>query len=140
MATQRWTFEDLSLGDTYEFAVNPNTGGSAVPEKSMNVETRYSVETNGVLAQGPWDAPGMRFSGVILTQAQDEAMEKWALRETTLKVTDDLERVIVGVLSEFSRTRSRRINNPWFSTYDAVITVLSQTNATGVPTWNEVSA
>jgi hypothetical protein len=136
----RWVLEDLTKGDSYQFHHNPNAGGSGVPEKTLQIEVTYSVESNGVLQQAPWGEFAINFSGSILTRAQDELMEAWALRQTTLRLTDDLGRVMDGVLTSFTRTRTRRAFNPWFSNYDAEFKVLRQVSASGVETWNEVGS
>jgi len=117
--SHRWTFEDLVKGDTYQFHVNPNAGGSAAPEKSLSVEATYSVEINGILQQAPWGPHQISFSGSVLSREQDEAMEAWASRQAQLKLVDDLGREMIGILSSFARTRIRRARNPWFSNYDA---------------------
>lgn len=126
---QRWLFEDLTKGDTYAFSTNPNAGGSSVPEKSLALEVTYSPEMNGILQLAPWGAEVMSFSGAVFTQEQDEAMEAWALRQSKLKLTDDLGRTFIGILSSFTRTRTRRISNPWFSNYDADFHVMSSEQA-----------
>jgi hypothetical protein len=131
----KWVFEDYwQTGPTpysYTWEVNPNAGGSPVVQKNMTLLQNVGPNRMNIVQEGQNQVPVLDFSGVILTQAQYEAMEAWYDRRVLIKLTDDLGRHFYGVFSKFAPKRERRAHNFWYHTYDAEFHVTAYVNASG---------
>lgn len=115
----------------YVMAVNPNDGGSPTIQKNILMSQTVGPNRVNILQEGTSQAPVIAFSGVVLTQGQLEAMEKWFDRRVFIKLTDDLGREFYGVFSKWTPKRQRRASNFWYHTYDAEFTVSGYKNASG---------
>ena len=125
--------------DVYVMEINPNDGGSLVVTKNINIVQNTGPNRVNILQEGQSQAPLLDFSGVILTQAQFEAMEQWYDRRTLIKLTDDLGREYYGVFSKWAPKRTRRASNFWYHTYDAEFTVNAYRNSSGAWVYGRVS-
>lgn len=125
------TLEYTEEADVYVFEINPNDGGTPGVTKNILMSQNVGPNRVGILQEGQSQAPVMAFSGVILAQAELEALEKWYDRRVLIQMTDDLGRVFYGVFSQFNPKRSRRATNVWYHTYDAQFTLSAYKNASG---------
>lgn len=135
MAVVRWKIEKVhEVGPApheYTFAINPNEATSATVEKAINVASVAGRHRGAVLQEGRTSVPALSFSGVILTQAHLEALERWFIARFLLDLTDDLGRVYRGVFSSFNPQRPFRAGNFWYHTFDAQFQASAYRNASG---------
>jgi len=113
----RWTFFDPTDSSTYEFAINPNEGGS--PDYRKNITYTNTAGQNGnVLAFEGRDAPKQHtISGTILTQVHLEAFVTWFEKRHAITVTDDLLRTFSIYITGFAPRRQRSALHPYKHTY-----------------------
>ena len=129
--TVRWQFTDVRTGASYTMEINPNSGGTVGFSKAVATDNPIGPGRRPILSEGRIQPGPMEFSGVILTQAQLENMETWALKRTLIQIEDDLGRTYQGVLSSWTPTRDRRAFNYWYHTYSATLTVSAIKTAGG---------
>lgn len=125
------SLEYAELAEQYVMEINPNDGGAASIQKNILMNQTVGPNRVNILQEGTSQAPTLNFSGVILTQAQLEAMERWFDRRVFIKLTDDLGREYYGVFSKFAPKRQRRASNFWYHLYDAEFTISGYKNASG---------
>jgi hypothetical protein len=131
----RWTFTDVYQKGpspyTYAMTINPNDGGSPTFDKSVVPLRVTGPNEMPILQEGSPGMAVMTFSGIILSQAQLEAMEIWFRKRILLMVQDDLGRRFYGVFSRWVPKRTRRASNAWYHTYDADLSLTAYYNASG---------
>jgi hypothetical protein len=132
------SLEFTEQADRYVMAINPNDGGAISVQKNIMMSQTVGPNRVNILQEGTSQAPLLTFSGVILTQDQLEAMERWYDRRVFIKLTDDLGRQYFGVFSKWAPKRIRRASNFWFHTYEAEFTVSGYKNASGLWVYGRV--
>lgn len=123
--------EFTEQADRYVMEINPNDGGAITIQKNILMSQTVGPNRVNILQEGTSQAPVITFSGVILTQEQLEAMERWFDRRVFIRMTDDLGRQYFGVFSKWSPRRQRRASNFWYHSYDAEFTISGYMNASG---------
>lgn len=121
---QRWVFTEIGgLNETYTVAINPNSGGS--PASRRNTYLAQAAGPGGIpiVQSGRLEVQELQFSGDILSQAHYLAMDRWAKKNSTIQIVDDLSRTYVGIFTDFTPQRVRTASNFWKHTFSAVFTV-----------------
>lgn len=138
----KWIFEDYweaaAPPYSYTMAINPNDGGSPQVTKNMNVMANAGPNRMNLVQEGQSEVPTMDFSGIILDQAEYEAMEIWYDKRILIKITDDLGRQFYGIFNKWAPKRERRGGNFWYHTYDAEVSIVAYYNASGVRVYGRI--
>ncbi len=117
MAVVRWTFYDPGSGDTYEFHINPNTGGSLPFKKNFMYHTTAAPDGKTLIFQGRPEIQTLEFSGTILEQAHFDAFVAWWRMQNQVRITDDLGRQFWAVIQDFEPQRVASAIYAWKHTY-----------------------
>jgi hypothetical protein len=117
MSVVRWKFYDPLTTEEYTFDINPNTGGSRQFKKTLNYQNTAAADGKTIIFEGRDEVNQMEFSGVILEQAQYDAMVTWFGKRHQVRVTDDLSRQFWIYITSFAPTRQRLIHYPWKHEY-----------------------
>lgn len=117
MARIPWQFFDPTTNASYEWEINPNDDGSLQYEKTVNYKATAAPSGKTVIFEGR-DAPkSTSFSGVVLTEAQYNAMVEWFNKRHQIQITDDLGRVFMIYITKFSPKRKLSRTYPWRHDY-----------------------
>jgi uncharacterized protein YPO0396 len=124
MPTPRWSFYDPFTGDSYDFEINPNAGGS--PGRSRKLTYTPTAAANGktLAFEGRADPQRFDFSGVILHEAQYTAFDTWAQVGNQIRITDDLGRQFWIIIENWEPKRERAVHYPWKHSYTAKAVVI----------------
>lgn len=95
----------------YSLVVNPNAGGS--PDRRKNIATKATTAGVTILQEAEDEVPTLRWSGVLLTEAQYELFEAWWGLRHPVEVTDDLNRTFTVYFTSLSREREMARSHPW---------------------------
>ena len=117
-----WTFYDGV--DTYEFLVNPDT--ASMPTRQKNLTFQATTAGRQVPYEGRPDVGVLRFSGVILHEAQYHAFKNWVSKRKQVQVKDDLDQRYWVYLKNFLPTRVNAIEYPWMMNYSIEGVVLDR--------------
>lgn len=120
----RWTFEDLTTFEAYEFEINPNEGGSPQYSKHINYENTLAPDGLTLVFEGSDEPTKLSWSGTILTYEHYAVFVDWFEKRHPILVTDDLERQFVVYITSYQPKRQRSALRPWKHTYQMEATVL----------------
>lgn len=126
MATQKWTFNDPTNGDTYSFSVNPSEE-DPVYAKGLQFEALTAPGALPLLFEGQDTPTTFVVKGTILSEAQYTALLYWFQKRHPFQLTDDLGRVRWIYLTNFSPVRVRSALYPWKHTYSLTGYTLGET-------------
>lgn len=123
-ASPRWQFRDVTTGETQEFDINPN-------EETYNAFSKKIVYQNtlpnkSVIFETQQDASTLSWAGTILSQAELASFQRWFDNRSVIELTDDLGRIFMLYITEFTPKRERRASHPWFHTYNMQAYVFSE--------------
>jgi hypothetical protein len=124
MAVVRWTFEDPTAAQTYEFEINPNDGGSPGYERNVSYQNTSAPDGKTLIFEGAPRAQELEFSGTLLTQEQYDAFVTWWQKKNQVKMTDDLGREWWIVITRFAPTRERSVHYPWKHSYSVTAVIV----------------
>ncbi len=124
MAVVRWTFFDPISSLEYEFAINPNEGGSISRSKSLTYQASAAADGSTIIMEGRDAPPTTSFSGVLLEQAQLEAFDLWYEKRHQVLLTDDLGRQYWIYITRFDPKRQRARSHPWKHSYSVDYVIL----------------
>lgn len=117
-----WIFYDGN--STYQLPVNPNS--ASMPEITHKITARATASGGQILTKGRREPGKIRFSGVILSEAQYRNFRSWITLRKQIRITDDLGENYWVYLTSFSPTRTRSSDYPWFMDYSVDGFVLSR--------------
>lgn len=109
----RWTFRDLNLSTTYEFAISPNATSPVSFERRVTKTPTVAATGKVVLFEGRRAAPPMDFAGVVLDQASKTALDTWWSKRRVVELTDDLGRVSNIYITSLTWERAPTAAHPW---------------------------
>lgn len=113
----KWQFYDPSLAETYVFAINPNEDGTPGYKKNFSYRATSAPNGNVVMFEGRADPRRGQFSGVLLDEAQLNALTLWYEKRSQITVTDDLGRTFSIVVESFEPKRRWSVSHPWRHDY-----------------------
>lgn len=123
MAVVKWIFDDPVTTDQYIFSVNPNAGGD--PQYKKNITQQSTVAPGGLtlLSEGADTPLTLSWSGTIIDIAQHQTYITWWQKRYQIQLTDDLGRVFMIYIQNYSPTRARAANLTYKNTYtvDAIV-------------------
>lgn len=120
----KWKFTDPVDMSEYTFDINPNQGGSPTWKKSIEYQKTAAPDGKVLMFEGQDDPQELTFSGVILEQAQYDAMILWFTKRHAILMTDDLGREFPIYITGFNPTRERAVHYPWKHSYEVNYTIL----------------
>ena len=124
MPVVRWEFEDPVTLDTYEFEINPSSGGSPAYQKSFQYQATAAEDGKTLIFEGRDQVQKINFSGTILTEEHFNAFITWWQKRYQVNITDDLGRTFSIVLESFTPTRERAVLHPWKHSYEVSATIV----------------
>lgn len=113
MARVAWIFTDLQTSATYNWEINPNSGGT--PGINKNILFKSPAGANGqvIAMEGRDSVQEMSVSGVLLSEALYTAMTLWAGKRYPVMLTDDLGRQYRIYITGYTADRVRSGSRPW---------------------------
>jgi hypothetical protein len=120
----RWTLWDPTANETYTFGINPNEGGSPSLSKSLSTQSTAAPDGRTILFEGRDQPQKIEISGVLLDEIQLNTLQTWFGKRHQIRVTDDLGRQYWVYITDFTPTRGRRANYPFYHTYKLQMTVV----------------
>lgn len=103
----RWVFTDPTDASTYTFSINPSQGGSPQYRKTLSYQATAAPGGKVLAFEGRDQVKTYSVQGVVLEQADYEAMILWFSKRYALQVTDDLGRTFDIYITEFLPERQR---------------------------------
>lgn len=139
MAFKQWKFTDPydtnSGTNSYTFPINPNTMTSPFPQRAISSTQTTAVTGQVLLWEGSVPAKSWQFGGVLLDEAQHEALRAWVYeRHNRIIVTDHFGRPITCALQQFDAQPKRSVGKYWRHDY----TITALVTAVGAPTVGDV--
>lgn len=122
----RWVLFDPTNSSSYSFHINPKAGGSPLYRKSMTYMNTLAPGGKVLMFEGQTEPQNVEFSGVILEQAQYDALALWFNKRYQLQLTDDLGRVFIIYITEYTPTREWSRSHQWRHSYTVKYTIMSQ--------------
>jgi len=120
----RWIFTDPAVSETYEWAVNPNSGGSPSREKNIQYENTSAPDGKTLIFEGQDRPLQLEWSGVILSQSQYDTLITWFEKRRQIRLEDDLGRTMWIYITAFTPSRRRAVSHPYKHDYNMRATVL----------------
>lgn len=127
MSRRGWQFIDPLTDEVYVWPVNPHTdSGSHAIEKNVEWDVRAGSHRTAagahqistiVFSKGR-NLERFSYSGFVYDQDQLEAMNEWISKDYAIEMVDDLGRVFVILVEEFSTSRVRSRQSPWKHEYN----------------------
>lgn len=118
----RWTFEDLATGDSYEWEVNPNSGGS--PQYRKTITYQNTVGGRTLIFEGSDEPLTGQVSGVLLSQDQHETLVDWWDKRHLVRLTDDLGRTYMIYIVSYEPERQRSVRYGYKHSYTMTYTIV----------------
>lgn len=114
----KWNFLDTVTSETYTWEINPSAGGS--PAYKKNIATQNTVAPGGktLLFEGADEPLTLDWTGTILSQAQHQTFITWWSKRHQIQLTDDLGRVFMIYITEYTPDRQRAVHYPYKHSYD----------------------
>ncbi len=103
---ERWHFQNPVTGEDWELPLNPNTMTS--PHRSREIVTTAGAGPHGSFEGGlltvsrPPRPKQWEFGGVINTESHYQELNRWALMESPIFITDHLDRTWEVVVETFA--------------------------------------
>ncbi len=125
MPVIRWTLTDPTDSSTYQFAINPSSGGSPQYEKTITTENTTAPGGNVLLFEGSDVPRTTSISGTILSLAHYQAMVTWYQKRHPVVMTDDLGRSLTIYIKSFKPQRKRSVSHRYLHDFTADLVILS---------------
>lgn len=113
----KWEFFDPTNSTTVAFEINPSEGGAIAYKKNITTQSTLAHDGKTLVFEGAQVPPEINFSGTILTETQYNQMVTWFNKKHQMQLTDDLSRVMMVFITEFTPVRERARNYPWKHSY-----------------------
>lgn len=118
----RWTFEDLATGDSYEWEVNPNSGGS--PQYRKTITYQHTLGGRTLIFEGADEPLTGQISGTLLSQTQHETLVDWWDKRHLIRLTDDLGRTYMIYIVSYEPERQRSVQYGYKHSYTMTYTIV----------------
>lgn len=125
MAVVKWRFDDLTNSTFVVFDINPNAGGSPQLQKTITTQSTVAPGGKTLIFQGADAVPQITFSGTILTQTQYDLYVTWFNKSHQLKLTDDLGRVTMIMITQFQPQRVYQASRPYYHTFTVTAMIVN---------------
>jgi hypothetical protein len=120
----RWTLQDLSTLETYQFPVNPREDDTPGWEKNFQYTNTSAPDGRVIVTEGRDNVRRGGFSGIIYTEGQYNALYSWWDKRNQLQLTDDLGRSHKIILESFRAKRKRSFQHPWRHDYEVTYVIV----------------
>lgn len=121
-----WVFSDPETLDTYTWEVNPNEGGSPARKKNIEYQNTAGAAGETLVFEGRQEALTGQFSGVVLSEAQYNAMIEWFNKPYPVDYTDDLGRTFRIYITSFDPKRAWSVSHHWRHSYTCNFIVIEE--------------
>lgn len=121
----RWTFEDASVPETYEFPINPVENSYSLKKDIVQQKT-LAPDGQTILFEGRDEPRNFSFSGTLLSAAQHNKFIEWFEKRRQIKVTDDLGIETLIYIVGYSTERGWRQSHPNRRTYTVEAVVVEE--------------
>lgn len=121
----RWKFTSLDEATSYQFGVNPNKMGSFIRPRAVDVVTTTAPDGQVLLTEGARKPKQTSFGGVILDQAQHDAMLGWLDDHQRIYLDDHFGRRWEVFILDFAPEPKKTLNRYWRHDYTVTLLILS---------------
>ncbi len=120
----KWRFDDPTDSTFAIFEINPDAGGSLPLQKTITSQSTLAPGGKTLLFEGSTVAPVLNFTGTILTQSMYNLYVLWFNKRHQVQLTDDLGRVMMIYVTQFTPVRVHHAGNFWFHTFTVNATIV----------------
>lgn len=115
---RRWVLQDPApLGEEYIFEINPNSATSPHPENVFVTEATTAPDGQVLTWEGARRAVQWQFRGVLTTQTQHDAFQRFADLNRRVWLIDNRNRAWVVSIENFDAVARNVPENPWVHDY-----------------------
>lgn len=128
----KWRLVTLDGTTVYNFGVNPNAMDSFLRARVVDQQSTTAPDGNVILSEGARPLKNTNFKGVLLDEAQHDALMNWLENEDTGTVCyldDHLGRRWPIYITDFQPTPKISHEYPWKHDYTVMLLVLGPATA-----------